>query len=129
VAHDGGGLGHGGPVFVGGWLPDIVVFVARGNGPFELVYGSGAARPASVPVESLLPRSPGDGADGAPILIREARLLAPVTIGGPARLKPELGKPNWRVITLWTVLVLGVGLLGWMAWRLLRRIPEAPRTL
>ena len=127
VARDGGGLGHGSPVFDGGWLPDELVFVARGNGPFELVYGSGAAKPAAVSVQSLLPRVPAGASDTVAMPVREAKALAQVSIGGPARLKAEPRKHNWRIFALWAILVLGVGSLGWMSWRLLRQLPENPQ--
>ena len=53
VARDGGGIGHGTPALVGGWLPDELIFAARGDAPFELLFGNGAAKPAAVPVSTL----------------------------------------------------------------------------
>jgi hypothetical protein len=120
VAHDGGGLGQGNPTFVGGWLPDDLVFAARGSAPFELLFGNGGAAPAAVPVSTLM--APGHGADaGNPqVVIRNASLSSESIIGGPDRLKPPRAERNLRVYFLWIVLVIGVGLLGWMASRLLR---------
>jgi len=31
------------------------VFAARGEGPFQLVYGSRTAKPAALPIQSLIP--------------------------------------------------------------------------
>jgi hypothetical protein len=129
VARDGGGIGHGIPAFVGGWLPDELVFAARGNAPFELLFGNSGATLAAVSMSTLT--SPGPtGATGNPQLpIRDASLSAESRIGGPDRLKPPPPERNLHVYFLWTVLVIGVGLLGWMAWRLLRELsgnPKAP---
>jgi hypothetical protein len=123
VARDGGGLGHGVPTFTGGWLPDELVFVARGNGPFELLYGSSAAKAASVPVQTLTPPVTGSPIGGSPITAGNAVASDPVTIGGADRLKVGPPPPPYRIILLWSVLVLGVGLLGWMAWQLSRQMP------
>ncbi len=119
VSHAGGGLGHGVPVFVAGWLPDEVLFVARGKPPFELLYGSSEAKPAAVAVLALGPSAP---AGSATPPMREATLSTPFSVGGPERLAAAHPKLNLRLATLWTVLLAGVTLLGWMAWRLLRRL-------
>jgi hypothetical protein len=124
VAGDGGGLGRTAPVFAGGWLPDELVFVARDAGPFELVYGNGSAPPATVAIQSLLPQVTDAAANRPAVRIGEARLLEPVQIGGPARLESGPRPIGRRVVTLWAILVLGVGSLGWMAWRLLRQMPN-----
>ena len=55
VDQRGGGIGGGVPRMRAGWLPDRLVFVTRGEGPFELVYGSAVAPGAEVPLDSLLP--------------------------------------------------------------------------
>jgi len=122
VAHDGGGLGHGNPSFVGGWLPDELVFAARGSAPFELLFGNGGAIPAAVRISTLTSPVPGADAGNPPLVIRSASLSAESLIGGPERLKPPRAERNWRVVLLWTVLLMGVGLLGWMASRLLREL-------
>jgi hypothetical protein len=129
VGRDGGGLGHGNPSFVGGWLPDELVFAARGSAPFELLFGNGAATPAAMPVSTLLSPGPGAGAGaGNPqLVVRNANLSVEFPIGGPDRLRPPRAERNLRVYFLWTVLVISVGLLGWMASRLLRELP-GPKT-
>jgi hypothetical protein len=122
VAHDGGGLGQGNPSFVGGWLPDELIFAARGNAPFELLLGNGAAVPAAVRILTLISPVPGADTGKPPMVIGRASLSAESRIGGPERLKPPRAESNWRVSILWTVLLMGVGLLGWMASRLLREL-------
>ena len=122
VAHDGGGLGHGNPSFVGGWLPDELVFAARGSAPFKLLFGNGGAMLAAVHISTLISPVPGADTGNSPLVTRSASLSAESRIGGPERLKPPRAERNWRVVLLWTVLVIGVGLLGWMASRLLREL-------
>jgi len=43
VDQKGGGVGTGMPVFHIGWVPQKLVFAARGEGPFQLAYGNGSA--------------------------------------------------------------------------------------
>ena len=123
VSSDGGGLGSGLPVLSGGWLPDDVLFVARGRPPFELVYGSGAAGPASLPVQNLKVDLPDAGASHPQIDVGAATLAARTLIGGPDRLKPRHPQIQYRVVLLWALLILGVALMAWMAWQLSRKLP------
>jgi len=43
----GGGIGSGVPAMEIGWVPQKLVFVARGAGPFQLAVGNAAAKPAA----------------------------------------------------------------------------------
>jgi hypothetical protein len=122
VARDGGGLGRGIPAFVGGWLPDELVFAARGSAPFELLFGNGGATPAAVSIVTLTAPGPDAGTANPQLTIHNASLSAESRIGGADRLKPPPPERNLHVYFLWTVLVIGVGLLGWMASRVLREV-------
>ena len=51
----GGGIGTGVPVIQLGWIAQKLVFAARGNAPFQLAYGSSAAKPAAFAVEAVIP--------------------------------------------------------------------------
>ncbi|MEI6414798.1 MAG: DUF3999 domain-containing protein, partial [Pseudomonadota bacterium] len=53
VATGGGGLGEGMPILEVGWVPHQLLFVARGEGPYRLVWGS-ARIFATVPEAALL---------------------------------------------------------------------------
>lgn len=121
VRQEGGGLGAGMPRVVVRWLPHEVLFVARGQAPFELVYGSSMADTAATELDDLLPRVELRGT----LPIADARAAAaPREAGGPARLEPLAEPLPWRTIVLWTVLILAVAMLGGMAWRLSRQLQE-----
>jgi hypothetical protein len=119
----GGGIGGGVPRLRTGWLPDRLVFVTRGKGPFELVYGSASSAPgAEVALETLLPS--GDATLG-PTLgpdLPVARAGERQEAGGPDRLLPPAPPAPWRTWLLWAALVAGVATLGTLAWNLARQM-------
>ncbi len=118
IASAGGGLGHGLPTFVGGWLADELVFVARGPAPFRLLYGNATATPLAVSADALL--APGGGGAVPALEPQPVAVGAPVVFGGTERLVPPVPAPDWKRWLLWAVLVLGVAALGAMALRLAR---------
>ena len=105
------------PQLLIGWVPEQVVFVARGAGPFTLEAG-GDGPSAWRPVRELVPGY--DTPQAAPM--REAL----VRTDGAAVPAPARDAAPWQPGThwvLWGVLLLGVGVLGAMAggvWRGLR---------
>ena len=107
-----------------GWRPDRLLFLAQGQGPWQLVAGSAydaetdfpqARRYADPEMRDLLKKA---GPVGS------AALGARVELGGEARLEPAQS-PAWRRWLLWIGLVAGVLLVGFMALRLMRQ-PPAP---
>jgi hypothetical protein len=126
VDQKGGGLGKSAPRLELGWLAHQLLFVVRGDAPFELAYGSGAAGPATVSLDSLLPADEQPSGKIVPINIRTATLASPVQVGGAARLTP-VSPISWKAWGLWVVLIFAVAVLAWMAWRLTRQMqPSAP---
>lgn len=135
VDQKGGGLGAGEPKLMLGWRPHEVVWAARGEPPFTLAYGSRDARPSAYAIESLVPGYRGDlrGEVGselrgakpaslapAPAVVPQATVSgAPATLGGASMLEERIDFKQWA---LWGSLLAGVGLLGWMAWRLWRQL-------
>jgi Protein of unknown function (DUF3999) len=110
----GGGFGSGAPKLRVGWLPHEVLFLARGGGPFTLAYGSadaevGAAGFPALPVKTTVLR---------------ATFAEPETLGGIAKLTPTPRSPDYvsKSAVLWGVLIIGVGLLAVMVYRLLREM-------
>ena len=127
VDQRGGGIG-GGPLGVGaGWVPHRLLFAARGAEPFQLAYGRHDARPAAFSIATLVPGYKGEedlearrGATPSGLAIGEAQVAAaPQALGGEAAMRPAI---DWKRWTLWTSLVLGVAVLGWMALRLGRQM-------
>jgi hypothetical protein len=106
-----------------GWTPDEAVFLARGTGPYVLAYG--LARAAAAPdfgVDELIRRSQRDDPDR--IDIAAAKLGAPVALRGDAAREVAWYQPDWKRWLLWGVLVGGVALLGYIAFRLVRQLPR-----
>jgi hypothetical protein len=96
------------------WRPAEVVFVAKGDAPFTLAFGDAEARSVAIPISSLMP-----GYE------RYAeRKLAPASVGAVQTMtdvspvRSVLGDIPPRKAALWAVLIIGVLVLGFMAWRL-----------
>ncbi len=115
-----GGIGRGQPRMRGGWVPQEIVFAARGTGPFLIAYGNASAAPTALAVTTLVPGYHSSTEAGT----------IPVALTGPAAPLGSLEqtKPprQYRRAVLWAVLVLGVAALGWMAWQLSRQLSAPP---
>jgi hypothetical protein len=120
-----GGLGSTPPVLEAQWRSRQVIFAARGPAPFRLAFGAAEAKPAWVSAATLIP----DYKRGEELKLPEAR-VGPVEGAPPAApsalpaFVAEVGGP--RKLALWSILVLGVLVLGAMAWRLSRQMSEEP---
>lgn len=113
----GGGFGNGAPKLVAGFIPQQVLFVARGAGPYVLAYGAAKVASASLPVATLVPGY----RDDKPLEAAHATLGEPhaqTRAPSPWPEWLELDQGDWKKLALWAVLIVGVALLGWMAWRL-----------
>jgi hypothetical protein len=127
----GGGIGGGQPLLGAGWVPDRLVFAARGEAPFQLAYGSRDAKPAAFAIAMLIPgykddasldlRSAQPAARPAAIAIGAAQTAAPQPLGGEAATRERI---DWKRWVLWGSLVLGVAVLGLMAFRLGRQMSK-----
>jgi hypothetical protein len=117
------GPGDGAPILEVGWIPHDLYFLARGEPPYRLAYGSAGMDPPTQSVDALLRAIDDRQRDG---FIKEARVGDQVELGGPVRLVPPPPPLPWKRWVLWGVLVGSVGLLGWMARRLYRQM-NAPR--
>lgn len=120
---------------VSGRLPDALpavsglrdgyqlIFNAQGKGPYILAWGNGAARQASLPLDELIPASLRKSHD--PNALPDAALVAPVALGGEARLaatSEEAQSGRWQTLLVWAILITGVLALAGMAWRLWREV-------
>lgn len=119
----GGGLGSGTLRFAAGWVPQRLVFAARGPEPFQLAFGSASAASSAYPIATLVPGYRHDDPLAAGELpIAEAAVGGVVTLAGDGALRPAI---DWKRWLLWGSLLLGVAVLGWMALRLAREVSPA----
>jgi hypothetical protein len=118
----GGGLGAEAPALELGWVPERLLFVARGEGPYTLAFGSARALPSAFASEDLVQRVPGREGSGS-VATSEGDSFE---LGGPQRLTREREVP-WTQVLLWGVLLLGVGVLLAMTIRLLRQVDRDQR--
>jgi hypothetical protein len=101
------------------WRPATLVFVARGAGPFTLAFGDSFAKPTYSSPATLIPSYESHSEDTLPL----AKL-------GAIERNPLKSKryPEWmagvppRRFALWTILVVAVAGLGFMAWRLGKQV-------
>lgn len=124
VDQRGGGLGSGEVRLEIGWVPHEVVFAARGEGPFTLAYGMKLAKPGALPITAVVPGY----RHGEAI----AHKTASVTRPAPAQPRPAGGLAQYlreaadsgqaKKWVLWASLVVGVLLLVWMAFALLKQV-------
>lgn len=119
----GGGIGRGTPRLRVGWLADQLVFVTRGSGPFEVVYGNAVAVEAALPLDKLLPRDSAF-ANLTGDEIPAATAGSPREAGGVSRLEPPPPLTPWRKWILWLALIAGVAVLGAVALNLSRQLRQ-----
>jgi Protein of unknown function (DUF3999) len=92
------------------WIPNEVTFLAQGHAPYLVAYGNASANRAEADL-SHLPNS---------LEIAPATLGPAQVSGGTARLIANPAPfPRMRVV-LWSVLLLAVAVLAWMAYRIAR---------
>ncbi|MFO1267084.1 MAG: DUF3999 family protein [Rubrivivax sp.] len=92
------------------------VFAPQGQPPFMLLAGSADAPPGALPIATLVPALDGERA-------RFGRANLGAWSENEAAVRDEAWRQRlttWRPVLLWAVLLLGVGGLGWVVWRLAR---------
>ncbi len=119
-----GGLGKDGtPTLQIGFVPHILVFLARGEGPFLLAWGGASIGNAALPAATLIPGYRDDNLSASPAT------LQPVSIKDTAQsAATDAGVAKGATTTpkgvLWGVLIAGVLVLGGMAWMLVRQMKQ-----
>jgi len=122
VAGKGGGIGGGAPALDVAWVPEQLLFVACGAGPFALGYGREQVDDARFDSAALIRSALPPNADPSEIP-RETAQLGPVqTAGDPSVREPHRRPPSPRTLALWAVLVGGVAIGLALSVRLARRI-------
>jgi hypothetical protein len=103
-----------------GWKPDKLVFVAQGNGPYQLVAGRAADSHEDFPQSKLNESAIINLAENSD-LVAEAELGPRYEIAGPQQLEMPF-RPEWSKWLTWAGLIAGVLLVGFMAVSLLRQM-------
>ena len=101
------------------WQPATLVFLAGGTPPYALSFGRGDATPASQPLAQVAP-----GFTARELNQLEQAQAGELQAGGAAageRTTTGLSARH-RTFILWGVLLLGLIILGTMAWRLIRQM-------
>lgn len=122
----GGSLGSVPPSLQVGFVPQVLVFLARGKGPFTLAWGANDLAPVALPVSTLVP-----GYAGPDKLAASVATLGPIEPGRQAGVNTGKGaaqtaspaKMSSKWI-LWSVLLVGLLALGSMAWALTRQMRQ-----
>ena len=101
------------------YAPEQLLFVTRGPGPYLLAFGSHKAAPAAFDAGQLLAFIPEPARKALPV--ESAKVSRPRALAGPAaRTRPPPAR-SYRIPVLWTVLILGAGMLAMLALRMLKR--------
>ncbi len=98
-----------------------LVFNAQGKAPYVLAWGNGAAKPASVEPDMLIPADLRKTYEMANL--PQADILDDVALGGEGRLTATSAserESRMNALLVWGVLIAGVILLAGMAWRIWR---------
>jgi hypothetical protein len=105
-----------------GYRPARLRFLAQGSGPFTLAYGSRRAEVSSASAcDALLADF---ASEERSKLVGEGEQQAARVLGGETALRPLPKQTPVRLVVLWSVLIVGVGLLVAMALALLKRVRQ-----
>ncbi|HAT33115.1 MAG TPA: hypothetical protein DCW29_20390 [Janthinobacterium sp.] len=108
------------------WSPASVIFLANGNAPYTLAFGRAHAEAAARDLAQVAPNF-----QSAELLnLEQAKAGALQTLraspaGAEAAEAAAMAKAaQLRLAALWSVLLLGVAVLGFFAWRLVKQMKE-----
>ncbi|SHL19893.1 DUF3999 domain-containing protein [Phytopseudomonas punonensis] len=119
----GGGLGQSEPRLSVAMRATELLFLARGNPPYQLALGLTDAQAGSLPVTTLVPGFDSQRLEGMGKAVISGAI--PEVEVAPAVVPAKAGV-DWKRIGLWAVLLLGVGALALMAVSLLRGAAKRP---
>ncbi len=105
-----------------GWTPETLVFLASGKPPYQLVFGKADAAQAALPLAQVAP-----GYSAAELQSLPLASVGPLTAHAAAAAAGTAAAAHsapWRLAALWAALLLGVGVLGFFAWRLLSQMKQ-----
>ncbi|NHZ98443.1 DUF3999 family protein [Massilia sp. CCM 8734] len=105
------------------WTPSTVVFLANGKPPYRLAFGRADAKPGASSLAQVAP-----GFTPAEIAVLESALAGPLQTSqaavteGPGAADKAADAARMRMFALWGALLAGVGVLSFMAWRLIKQM-------
>jgi hypothetical protein len=117
-------LGDDVPWLQVGWIAHRLVFLAHGDGPYTLAFGSARAHIRQAAVGQLIDEL-NEAMDTLPL--GEAKTGRVVQAGGGDALVPRPPPVPWRNLVLWGTLVFAVLVLGFLTWRLYKQLYQSPR--
>ncbi len=123
VDERGGGLGAEAPTLKYAVRPTLLVFLARGPGPYKLALGNATVKAASLPLSTLIPDySAQKLATLGKAVVASDGVVPPVSTS----VAPATAGTNWKKFGLLAVLLLSVLVLAVMAFSLLRKPSVKP---
>jgi hypothetical protein len=102
-----GGYGGGVPAMELGFIPHTVLFMAQGEGPYTLAYGSGLADSGVKGENSMNIFLSHMDDDMKKKMVKEAVLVKKLDLGGEKQLNIQK-KPSYRKMVLWIILLSAV---------------------
>lgn len=109
-----------------GYRPEVLIFLAEGDGPFSVVAGSTDGQITTVPLRRLLSTLKGSFSPDwmpSPAYFGERAVL-----DGDAATTPPEESPEWATWLLWGILVLGSAFVAGLAIYLLKNPEEKPNS-
>lgn len=106
-----------------GWRPHQVVFLASGSAPYTLAFGKHQAKAASFPLSTLLPGYRTGDELKLPIASTGA-IASRAPAADSASFMEKFQNMEWKPLLLWAILIVGVAMLGWMAWNIRKGLEQ-----
>lgn len=102
------------------WTPALMIFMAGGAAPYTLHVGRPNATSGQRPLSQVAPGFTAHELQGLEYAAPGALVENTMRPAGA----PGAERERWRLAALWAVLLLGVAVLGFMAWRLFAQMKE-----
>jgi hypothetical protein len=116
------------PALALSWQPASLIFLTSGKGPYTLAFGRDKVKAASLDLSQVAP-----GFSAAELKNLEQATLGPLQTQ-TGRMEAEesaaaaaASAAKMRTLALWGVLLLGVAVLGVLAWRLIKQMQQAEK--
>ena len=124
IDQQGGGIGSGLPDIDMAWQSRQLVFVARGEAPYTLAWGSTKVNPMTQSSSQILITNQSSETNNNSMLSKAIWSDEAVTTSNLSSLETLKEPVNWRQILLWGVLVVAALMLIWMAVGLMKKMSD-----